>query len=223
MDWKLVFNAVGKFLAGLLLVAGLAFLPAGTWHYWNAWLLIGILFAPMLALGVVLLAANPELLRKRLKSRETEQTQKAVVALTAALFLAAFVVAGLNFRFSWCVLPRGVAIAAAIVFLLGYALYAEVMRENAYLSRTVEVQAGQKVIDTGLYGVIRHPMYTATLLMFLSLPLVLGSPLSFVIMLGYVPVLLRRIKNEEAVLESGLPGYTEYKTRVKFRLIPHIW
>lgn len=223
MDWKLVFNAVGKFVAGLVLVAGLAFLPAGTWHYWNAWLLIGILFVPMLVLGVGLIVGNPELLRKRLKSRETEQTQKAVVALTAVLFLAAFVVAGLNFRFSWCVLPRGVVIAAAVVFLLGYALYVEVMRENAYLSRTVELQAGQKVIDTGLYGVIRHPMYTATLLMFLSLPLVLGSPISFVIMLGYVPVLLRRIKNEESVLETGLPGYTEYKARVKYRLIPHIW
>lgn len=223
MDWKLVFNAIGKFICGLLLVAGLAFLPAGTWQYWNAWLLIGILFVPMLALGIVLLVANPRLLRKRLKSRETEETQKAVVALTAALFLAAFVVAGLNFRFSWCVLPRGVVIASAVVFLLGYALNAEVMRENAFLSRTVEVQAGQKVIDTGLYGVIRHPMYTATLLMFLSLPLVLGSPLSFVIMLGYVPVLLSRIKNEETVLESGLPGYIEYKTRVKYRLIPHIW
>ena len=223
MDQKLFWSAIMRFLSGLLLVGVLLFLPAGTFAYWQAWLLIGILFVPMFAAGLVLMARNPELLRRRLSVKEEQTEQKQVILLSGLMFLAAFVLAGLNFRFAWLVMPRWVIWTAAVVFLLGYLLYAEVLRENTWLSRTVEVQEQQKVIDTGLYGVVRHPMYAATVLLFLSMPLVLGSVLSFVVMLLYLPILAKRIRNEEAVLEQGLEGYADYKKRVKYKMIPGIW
>ncbi len=223
MDKKLSFQACGKFAMGLLFVAVLLFLPAGTVHYWQAWLLIAILFIPMFGAGIVLLMKNPALLQKRLSAKENETEQREVVALSGLMFLAAFIVAGLNVRFGWSILPAWVSCMAAGVFLLGYALYAVVLMENVYLSRTVEVQEGQKVIDTGLYGLVRHPMYMATLLLFLTMPLVLGSVFSFLIMLLYLPIIAKRIKNEEEVLELGLEGYVEYKERVRYRLIPYIW
>ena len=204
-------------------MGGLLFLSAGTFQYPQAWLLLGVLFVPMLIAGVIIMFRSPALLEKRLNAKEQESEQKSVVALSAVMFLAAFVLAGLNFRFGWFVLPMWACIAAAVVFLAGYLMYAEVMRENVWLSRTVEVQENQKVIDTGLYGVVRHPMYTSTLVLFLSMPLVLGSVFSFVVMLAYVPIIAKRIRNEEKVLEEGLPGYTEYKTKVKHKVIPFIW
>ena len=223
MDAKLFKQAIAKFLTGLLMVGLLLFLPAGTFAYWQGWLLLGILFIPMFIAGLVMMKKSPELLRKRLDVREKQSEQKTVIALSGLMFLAAFIVAGLNIRFGWLVLPSWVSWAAAVLFLLAYALYAEVLRENVWLSRTVEVQENQKVIDTGLYGVVRHPMYMATLLLFLSMPLVLGSPFSFVIILAYIPIIARRIRNEEQVLEEGLPGYREYKKRVRYKVIPHVW
>jgi len=223
VDTKLISQAIGKYLSGLLIVGLLLFLPAGTFAFWQAWLLIGILFIPMLIAGLIMMMKSPGLLRKRLDAREEESEQKAVIALSGLMFLAAFVVAGLNFRFKWIVLPHWASWAAAAVFLLAYALYAEVLRENVWLSRTVEVQENQKVIDTGLYGVVRHPMYMSTLLLFLSMPLVLGSVLSFAIMLAYIPIIAKRIRNEEKVLESGLEGYAEYKRRVRYKVIPLVW
>lgn len=223
MDKGLLFQACGKFAVGLLLVAALLFLPAGTVNYWQAWLLIVILFVPMFGAGIVLLLKNPTLLQKRMNTKEEQTEQKWVVALTSLMFLAAFVAAGLNVRFGWFLLPAWVSCLAAGIFLLGYALYAAVLMENVYLSRTVEVQEGQKVIDTGLYAVVRHPMYLATLLLFFTMPLVLGSILSFIIMLAYIPIIVKRIQNEEEVLELGLEGYVDYKARVKYRLIPYIW
>lgn len=223
MDRKLFLQAIGKFTAGLLLVAALLFLSAGTFRYWNGWLLIAILFAPMFAAGLVMMRRSPELLRKRLNAKEEETEQKQVIAWSGLMFLAAFIAAGLNFRFGWVTMPRWLVWAAAVVFLLAYGMYAEVLRENAYLSRTIEVQEDQRVIDTGLYGVVRHPMYASTLLLFLSMPLVLGSPISFVILLCYIPLIARRIRNEEEVLEKGLPGYAEYRRRVKYKVIPCIW
>ena len=223
MDAKLFAQAIVKFLCGLLMVGLLLFLPAGTFAWWQGWLLMGILFIPMFIAGLVMMKKSPDLLRRRLDVREKEPEQKAVIALSGLMFLAAFIMAGLNFRFQWIVLPAWVSWAAAAVFLLAYALYAEVLRENVWLSRTVEVQENQKVIDTGLYGVVRHPMYMATLLLFLSMPLVLGSPISFLITLAYIPIIARRIRNEEQVLESGLEGYTEYKKRVTHKVIPFVW
>lgn len=223
MDTKLFVQAVTKFLAGLLLVGLLLFLPAGTFAYWQAWLLIFILFIPMFIAGLVMMKRSPDLLRKRLNAKEEQTEQKTVILLSGLMFLSAFIAAGLNFRFKWIVLPGAVSLAAAVVFLLAYILYAEVMRENAYLSRTVEVQENQKVIDTGLYGIVRHPMYMSTLLLFLSMPLVLGSVISFVIMLAYIPIISMRIRNEEQVLEEGLEGYREYKQRVRYKVIPLIW
>ena len=223
MNKKLFISAIAKFLSGLLLMGLLLFLPAGTLAWPDGWLLMGILFVPMFFAGLVMMAKSPDLLRRRLNAKEEQAEQKQVIALSGLMFLAAFVLAGLNFRFGWMVLPRWIVWTAAALFLLAYLLYAEVLRENAWLSRTIEVQAGQKVIDTGLYGVVRHPMYAVTVLLFLSMPLVLGSPLSFAVMLGYLPIIAKRIRNEEAVLESGLAGYREYKQRVKYRLIPGIW
>ena len=223
MSGKEFGQAMVKFLSGLLLVGALLFLPAGTWDYWQAWLLIGILFVPMFLAGLVLMKKNPELLRKRLNAKEEQAEQKTVIALSGLMFLAVFVLAGLNRRFGWCLLPDWAVWAAAAVFLLAYALYAEVLRENAYLSRTIEVQEGQKVVDTGLYGVVRHPMYAVTLFLFLSMPLVLACPYSFAVMLVYIPIIVKRIRNEEDVLEEGLAGYAEYKQRVKYRLVPGIW
>lgn len=223
MSGKEFGQAMVKFFSGLLLVGALLFLPAGTWDYWQAWLLIGILFVPMFVAGLVLMKKNPDLLRKRLNAKEEQAEQKTVIALSGLMFLAAFVLAGLNRRFGWCLLPGWATWAAAAVFLLAYALYAEVLRENAYLSRTIEVQEGQKVVDTGLYGVVRHPMYAVTLFLFLSMPLVLACPYSFAVMLVYIPIIVKRIRNEEDVLEEGLAGYAEYKQRVKYRLVPGIW
>lgn len=223
MDRKLLFQACGKFAAGLLLTAALLFLSAGTVNYWQAWLLIAILFIPMFGAGIVLLLKNPALLQKRMNTKEEQTEQKWVVALSGLMFLAAFIAAGLGVRFGWLILPAWVSCLAAGLFLLGYALYAAVLMENIYLSRTVEVQEGQKVIDTGLYGLVRHPMYLATLLLFFAMPLILGSLLSFVIMLAYIPIIVKRIQNEEEILELGLEGYVEYKERVKYRLIPYIW
>ena len=223
MDKGLLTQALAKFLLGAILLGILIFVPAGSLHYWQGWLLMGILFVPMFAAGLVMMAKNPDLLRKRLNAKEQETEQKAVVKLSGLLFIAAFVVAGLNWRLGWCVMPDWAAWVAAGVFLASYLLYAEVLRENTYLSRTIEVQENQKVIDTGLYGIVRHPMYMATTVLFLAMPLVLASPISFIIMLGYIPVIAKRIKNEEKVLEEGLEGYAEYKKKVKYRILPFIW
>ena len=223
MDRALFIRAISRFLAGLLLVAGLLFIPAGTWDYPQGWLLIGILFVPMFIAGLVMMKKNPELLKKRLNVREQEAEQRSVILFSGIMFLAAFLSAGLSFRHSWLMLPVPVTNIAAIVFLAAYALYAEVLRENTYLSRTVEVQEDQKVIDTGLYGIVRHPMYMVTVLLFLAMPLVLGSVISFVIMLCYIPIIVKRIRNEEQVLQEGLPGYGKYMEKVKYRLLPFIW
>ena len=219
----LFIQALTKLLLGAAVVGLLLFVPAGSFHYWPGWLLMGILFVPMFCAGLVMLAKNPELLKKRLNAKEEEAEQKTVVKLSGLLFIASFVTAGLNWRFGWCVLPAWAVWAAAALFLVCYLLYAEVLRENTYLSRTIEVQEDQKVIDTGLYGIVRHPMYMATTVLFLSMPLVLASPVSFLIMLFYIPLIAKRIKNEEKVLEAGLQGYTEYKQRVKYKVIPFIW
>ena len=223
MDQKLFIRAITRFSAGLLLVAGLLFIPAGTWNYPQGWLLIGILFVPMFIAGLVMMKKNPELLKKRLNVKEEQSEQRSVILFSGIMFLAAFISAGLSFRFGWLMLPFPVSIAAAALFLAAYALYAEVLRENTYLSRTIEVQEDQKVIDTGLYGIVRHPMYMVTVLLFLAMPLVLGSVISFVIMLAYIPLIVKRIRNEEQVLEKGLPGYSEYMKKVTYRLIPFIW
>ena len=223
MNAKIFAQAIGKFLSGLLLVGILLFVPAGSFAYRQAWLLIGILFGPMFIVGLIMMKKNPKLLQKRLNAKEEQAEQKEVVLLSGLMFSTAFVIAGLNYRFGWIVLPDWVSYAAAAVFLLAYALYAEVLRENTYLSRTVEVQENQKVIDTGLYGIVRHPMYMSTLFLFLSMPLVLGSVISFVIMLAYIPIIAKRISNEEQILEKGLEGYADYKKRVKYKVIPLIW
>ena len=220
---KLLINALTKFICGLILVGLLLFLPAGTFYYPNAWLFVGILFVPMIFLGVVLFTKAPELLKKRLDTKEKESTQKGVVAFSALIFLTGFILAGLDFRFGLSKVPLAVVIIASLLFLVSYGLYAEVMRENAYLSRTVKVQENQKVIDTGLYGIVRHPMYMATILMFLSIPLVLGSWYAFVVFLFYPVIIAVRIKNEEQVLSKELNGYEEYKQKVKYRIIPFIW
>lgn len=223
MEKGLFIQAITKFSGGLVIVGLLLFLPAGSLHFWQAWLLMGILFVPMLIAGLVMLGRNPALLRKRLDAKEKESEQKTVVALSGLLFIASFAVAGLNWRFQWWVLPNWAVWVAAVLFLLSYLLYAEVLRENTYLSRTIEVQENQKVIDTGLYGIVRHPMYMATTILFLTMPLVLASPISFFIMLCYLPVIAKRIRNEEKVLEEGLEGYSEYKKKVKYRILPLIW
>ena len=223
MDGKLFGRAMAKFLAGVLLLGLLLFLPAGTFHWSQAWLLMAILFIPMFIAGLVMLHRSPDLLRKRLNASEEQGEQRQVILLSGIMFLAAFVAAGLNRRFRWIVLPEAVSWIAAGIFLLGYLLYARVLQENAWLSRTVEVQENQRVVDTGLYGVVRHPMYMSTLLLFLSMPLVLGSAISFVIMLAYIPIIARRIRNEEQVLVEGLAGYAEYRTRVRWKVIPFIW
>ena len=222
MERTLLTQALIKFLAGIILIGLLVFLPAGSFAYWQGWILMGVLFIPMFIAGIFMLAKNPELLRKRLNAKEKEKEQKTVVALSGLLFMISFVTAGLNWRFNWSILPDWTVYIATALFIISYILYAEVLRENEYLSRTIEVQEGQKVIDTGLYGIVRHPMYMATLVMFLSMPLVLGSPISFIIMLGYIPVIAKRIRNEEKVLAAGLDGYKEYKTRVQYKVIPFI-
>ena len=220
---KLFASAIVKFLMGFVLVGVLIFLPAGTVHYPCGWLLLAVLFVPMFIAGVVMLLRSPELLKKRLDAKEKETEQKSVVALSGIMFVGAFVVAGLNFRYAWIVMPSWVVWSAVVLFLLSYVVYAEVLRENAYLSRTIEVQDGQKVVDSGLYGIVRHPMYSATVFLFLSMPLVLGSLPSFVIMLVYIPLIIKRIRNEEKVLSNGLSGYAGYCKKVKYRLFPFVW
>lgn len=212
-----------KFFTGLVLVGLLLFLPAGTIHYPCGWLLMAVLFVPMFIVGVLMLLRSPELLKRRLNAKEKETEQKKVVAFSGVMFIVAFVVAGLNFRYSWIAMPTWSVWSAVAVFLLSYIMYAEVLRENVYLSRTIEVQENQKVVDTGLYGIVRHPMYSATVLMFLSMPLVLGSLPSFVIMLAYIPIIVKRISNEEKVLMNELYGYREYCNRVKYRLFPFVY
>lgn len=219
----LFLQAIAKFLLGIVLVGVLLFLPAGTLSFANGWLLMGLLFVPMVLAGAVMLFKNPALLKKRLNAKEGQKEQSLVVKLSGLMFIAGFVLAGFGYRFDWYTLPRGVVTGAAVVFLAAYLLYAEVLRENTYLSRTIEVQENQKVIDTGLYGVVRHPMYGATVLLFLSMPLVLGSLYAFFIFLTYPFILAKRIRNEEALLEKELNGYRAYQQKVKYRLIPYIW
>ncbi len=223
MTVKLFFQAIIKFLLGIVLVGVLIFLPAGSFAYINGWILMGILFVPMLVAGIIMMFVNPELLGKRLNAKEKQKDQSLVIKLSGLMFLVGFVVAGLDYRFNWFKVPMGVSIGAAVVFIIAYILYAEVLRENTYLSRTIEVQENQKVIDTGLYGIVRHPMYSVTLLLFLSMPLVLGSIFSFLIFLAYPFIIAKRIKGEEKFLEKELNGYSEYKQKVKYRLIPFIW
>lgn len=223
MTKKLFVQAITKFLLGAALVGLLIFLPAGTVRYPNGWLLMGLLFVPMFCAGLVMLAKSPALLQKRLDAKERQAEQGLIVKLSGVMFVAGFVLAGLDFRLGWTVVPVWVVRTAAVVFLLAYGLYAEVLRENAYLSRTVEVQEGQKVIDTGLYGVVRHPMYSATILLFLSMPLLLGSWVSFVVFLAYPPLIVKRLRSEEALLTADLPGYGDYCKKVRFRLIPFVW
>jgi len=223
MSIKLFVQAILKFMLGVVLVVLLLFLPAGTFNYPRAWIFMALLFIPMFAAGLVMMAKNPELLKKRLNAKEKQRQQNIVVKLSGLMFIVGFVIAGLDFRFGWLELPDIVTVIASAFFIAAYVLYAEVLRENTYLSRTVEIQEGQKVIDTGLYGIVRHPMYSATILLFLSMPLILGSVFAFVVFLFYPVIIALRISNEEKVLEEGLDGYTEYKSRVKYRLIPFIW
>lgn len=216
-------QALIKFVSGLIMVMLLIFVPAGTLHYINGWILTGILFIPMLIMGIIMSVKNPELLEKRLNAKEKLSRQKNIIRLSGIIFSAGFIVAGLNYRFKWLVIPQLTVIIASIVFLLSYLMYAEVLRENKYLSRTVEVQENQKIIDTGLYGIVRHPMYTATIIMFLSIPLILGSLQSFIIFLLYPVIIVMRLRNEEKFLENNLDGYSQYKNKVRYRLIPFIW
>lgn len=220
---KLLINALTKFFCGLILVGLLIFLPAGTLHYPGGWLLIGLLFIPMLIAGFVMLFKSPAFLEKRLDAKEKQATQKGVLAFSGLMFIGGFVVAGLDFRFGWSRMPSAVVIAASILFLFAYALYAEVMRENAYLSRTIKVEAGQTVVDTGLYGIVRHPMYMATVLLFLMIPMVLGSWYALIVFAFYPAIIIVRLKDEEALLTRELAGYAAYKKKVKYRLIPFIW
>ena len=220
---RLIVNALFKLIFGLVIMALLLFLPAGTWYYWHAWLLLALLFVPMVCMGIVMLIFSPELLSKRLNNKEKEQTQKHVVALSGLMFIAGFMLCGFDYRFVWSQVPVWVVVVASLLFLLGYMLYAEVLRENAYLSRTIEVQDDQQLIDTGLYSIVRHPMYTATLLMFLSMPLVLGSWWALLIFSIYPILIIRRIQNEEQVLAKGLKGYVDYQQRVRWRLMPWVW
>ena len=223
MNVKLFIEAIIKFLCGIILIGLLIFLPAGSLNYWNGWLFMGILFIPMFIAGIVMMIKSPELLKSRLNAKEKENEQREVVALSGLMFLAGFIVAGLNYRFEWITLPSPIVIIGTVLFLLSYLVYAEVLRENVFLSRTIEVQKNQKVIDTGLYGIVRHPMYMATILMYLSIPLILGSIFSLAIFLLYLPIITRRINDEEQLLKSELQGYTEYCTQVRWRLMPYIY
>ena len=223
MDIKLFLQAIIKYVFGVLIVGGLLFIPANSFDYWNGWLFMGLLFIPMFIAGIILMIKNPELLRKRLNAKEQENEQKWVLLFSGLMFIAGFIIAGLNYRYRWIEMPNVVTIISSILFIIAYILYAEVLRENTYLSRTIEVQENQKVIDTGLYGIVRHPMYATTILLFLTIPLVLGSIISFIIFLIYPIIIGKRIKNEEKVLEKDLKGYTEYKKKVKYKLIPFIW
>ena len=223
MNKGLLKEALVKYMAGILLVGLLLFLPAGTLKWKNGWLFMAVLFVPMFLAGIVMYLKAPDLLRSRLNAKEKQMEQKSVIGFSGLMFIAAFVTAGLDYRFSISNLPNIVVAVSCIVFLLSYAMFAEVLRENAYLSRTIEVKEGQEVVDTGLYGIVRHPMYTATVFLFLAMPLILGSIPSFVIMLAYIPIIVKRIRNEEEVLDKELKGYKEYREKIKYRLIPHIW
>lgn len=223
MTKELFFQAIIKFILGMIVIGILLFLPAGSLQYWNAWLFMGILFVPMFLAGIVMMLKNPQLLKKRLHAKEKQAEQSLVIKLSGLMFVAGFVIAGFNFRFQWLVLPDQIVWTGAVLFLFSYLLYAEVLRENTYLSRTVEVQEGQKVIDTGLYGIVRHPMYSATIILFLSMPIVLGSMISFVIFLTYPVIIAKRIRNEEEVLVKELEGYAAYQEKVKYKIIPFVW
>lgn len=223
MRLRLLLRALIKYLVGVVIVGALLFLSAGSVEYWQGWLFMAVLFIPLFIVGIVMLMRSPELLEKRLNAKERDSEQSLVVKLSGLLFVALFLLSGLNWRYGWLLLPEWAVWSAVVLFLVGYMLYAEVLRENAYLSRTIEVQAGQRIIDTGLYAVVRHPMYTATILLFLAMPLVLSSPLSFALMLLYIPIIINRIKHEEALLERELEGYSDYMRRVRYRLIPYIY
>ena len=223
MNIKLFCQAIVKFLFGVIIIGALLFIPAKSFEYWNAWLFMALLFIPMFIAGIVLMIKNPELLKKRLNAKEKENEQKQVVAFSGLMFISGFIVAGLNFRYKWIQMPSIVIIISSILFVIAYILYAEVLRENTYLSRTIEVQENQKVIDTGLYGIVRHPMYAVTILLFSTIPLMLNSIISFIIFLIYPIIIAKRIKNEEKVLEKDLNGYKEYKKKVKYKIIPFVW
>ena len=223
MDIKLFFQAIVKFILGVLIISLLLFIPANTINYWNGWLFMGLLFIPMFIAGIIMMIKSPELLRKRLNIKEKENEQKQVILFSGLMFLSGFIIAGLNYRYNWIIIPNSVVIISSVIFVFAYILYAEVLRENAYLSRTIEVQENQKVVDTGLYGIVRHPMYATTILLFLTIPLILGSIISFIIFLMYPFLIAKRIKNEEKVLEKELVGYLEYKKKVKYKVIPFIW
>ena len=223
MDIKLFFQALSKFLIGFIIICMLLFIPAGTLDYPNGWLFMALLLIPMFFAGIIMLFKSPDLLRRRLNAKEEEDEQKTVILVSGIIFLLAFILAGLNFRFRWFKLPTLVIIIASAIFLLAYIMYAEVLRENEYLSRTVEVSEDQKVVDSGLYGIVRHPMYTSTIFLFLSMPLVLDSIFSFIVMLVYPIIIIFRIRNEEKVLENELIGYKEYKEKVRYKLIPYLW
>ncbi|SHJ07829.1 methyltransferase family protein [Pseudobutyrivibrio xylanivorans] len=223
MSKELFIQAIIKFVAGIVILGVLLFIPAGTFHYWNGWLFMAVLFIPMFVAGIIMMFKNQELLKKRLNAKEEQAEQKHVVIFSGIMFISAFVVAGLNFRFQWIVLPKWAIVVATGIFLVAYLLYAEVIRENEFLSRTVEVQENQKVVDTGLYGIVRHPMYSVTLLLFGAMPWVLGSPISFIIMLVYIPIITKRIINEEQVLKEGLEGYSDYCEKIRYRIIPFIY
>lgn len=223
MDIKLFIQALLKYILGLIFIGALLFLPAGTFEYWNAWLFMGLLFIPMAILGLILLVTNKELLKKRLSVNEKEKEQKQVIAISLVIFIIGFIISALDFRYGWSDMPLGLVVVGCVIFVISYILYAEVMRENAYLSRVVEIQENQKVVDTGLYAIVRHPMYVSAILIFLSMPIILGSFFSFILFCVFPLVLAKRIKNEEKVLKENLEGYTEYMKKVKYRLIPFIW
>ncbi len=223
MNKTLFFQAITKFIIGILIVGLLIFLPASSLKYWNGWLFMVLLFIPMFIAGIIMMIKSPELLKNRLNAKEKEREQKQVILFSGLMFIAGFVIAGLNFRYKWIILPNSVVIISSIIFIISYILYAEVLRENAYLLRTIEVKENQKLVDTGLYGIVRHPMYTTTIFLFLSMPLILNSLISFIIFLIYPFIIIKRIKNEEEVLQKNLKGYKEYKKKVKYKLIPFVW
>ena len=223
MDFKLFCQAIIKFILGVAIIGLLVFMPANTLYYWNGWLLMGILFIPMFIAGLVMMIKSPELLKKRLNANEKENEQKQVILLSSLMFISGFIISGLNYKYSWIILPNFIVVISSIIFIISYILYAEVLRENKYLSRTIEIQENQKVVDTGLYGIVRHPMYAITIFLFLSIPLILGSIISFLIFLVYPFIIAKRIKNEEELLEKELDGYLEYKKKVKYKIIPFIW
>ena len=223
MDKKLFIQAIIKYILGVVSIGALLFIPACSFEYWNGWLFMGLLFIPMFIAGIILMIKNPELLRKRLNAKEKENEQKEVILFSGLMFLSGFIIAGLNYKYNWIEVPNIIVIISSILFIIAYILYAEVLRENTYLSRTIEVQENQKVVDTGMYGIVRHPMYAVTILLFLTMPLILGSIISFIIFLIYPFIIGKRIKNEEEVLEKDLKGYIEYKKKVKYKLIPFIW